>query len=91
VIIVACIIIDLSCILLLVRVKFAKISLHDEFIDYSPCFLLPCSYVHMVLVQKRERGFVPQCFGYDPCLLRHGVHFPCRHDFQLDGSTPALR
>jgi hypothetical protein len=82
-IIVACIIIALSCILLLVLAKFAKISVHDEFIDYSPCFLLPCSYVldHMVLVQKRERGFVSQCFGYDPYLLRHGVHFPCRHDF----------
>jgi hypothetical protein len=47
--------------------------------------------VHIVLVQKRERDFVLQCFGYDPCLLCHGVHFPCRHDFQLDGCTPALR
>jgi hypothetical protein len=42
-IIVACIIIALSCILLLVRAKFAKISFHDEFVDYSPCFLLPRS------------------------------------------------
>jgi hypothetical protein len=24
--------------------KFAKISFYDEFIDYSPCFLLNCSY-----------------------------------------------
>jgi hypothetical protein len=47
--------------------------------------------VHMVLVQKRERGFVSQHFVYDPCLLRHGVCFPCRHDFQLLGSTSALR
>jgi hypothetical protein len=27
----------------------------------------------------------------DPCLLCHGVRFTCRHDFQLDGSTPTLR
>jgi hypothetical protein len=47
--------------------------------------------IHMVLVQKKERGFVSQCFGYDPCLLCHGVCFPCRHDLQLDGSTPALK
>jgi hypothetical protein len=40
---------------------------------------------------KREKNVLYQCFGYDPCLLRHGVHFPCRHDFQLDGSTPTLR
>jgi hypothetical protein len=44
-IIVACLIIALSYILLLVRVKFAKISFHDEFIDYPSCFLLPCSYI----------------------------------------------
>jgi hypothetical protein len=43
-IIVAWIIIVLSGILLLLWVKFAKISFHDEFIDYSPYFLLPCSY-----------------------------------------------
>jgi hypothetical protein len=82
-------------ILLLVRAKFDKISFHDEFIDYLPYFLLLCSYVldhcSYVLVQKRGRGFVSQYFGYDPCLLHHGVRFPCTHDFQLDGSTPALR
>jgi hypothetical protein len=75
--------------------KFAKISFHDEFIDYSPCFFFPALLyliiVHMVLVQKRERGFVSQCFGYDPCLLRYGVCFLYRHDLQLDGSTHALR
>jgi hypothetical protein len=38
-------IIALSCILLLVRVKFAEISFHVEFVDYSPCCLPPCSYV----------------------------------------------
>jgi hypothetical protein len=32
-------------IILLVRVKFDKISFHDEFIDYSPCFLLSYSYI----------------------------------------------
>jgi hypothetical protein len=41
-------------ILLLVRVKLAKISFHDEFVDYSPCFLFPALLyliiVHMVLV-----------------------------------------
>jgi hypothetical protein len=81
--------------LALVWAKFAKISFHDEFIDYSPCFLFPTLLyliiVHIVLVQKRERGFVSQCFSYDPCLLHHGVHFPYRHDLQLDGSTPTLR
>jgi hypothetical protein len=41
---VACIIIALSYILLYVRVKFVEISFDDELIDYSPCFLLPCSY-----------------------------------------------
>jgi hypothetical protein len=49
-------------ILLLVRGKFAKISFHDELIDYSPCFLflalLYLIIVYMVLVQKRERSFV---------------------------------
>jgi hypothetical protein len=78
-----------------VQAKFAKISFCDEFIDYSPYFLFPALLyliiVHMVLVQNRERGFVFQCFGYDPCLLHHGVHFPYSHDLQLDGSTPALR
>jgi hypothetical protein len=49
--------------------------------------LMDLIIIHMVLVQKRERGFMSQCFGYDPCLLRHGVRFTCRHDFQLDGST----
>jgi hypothetical protein len=47
--------------------------------------------VHMVLVQKKERGFVSQCFGYDPCLLCHGVRFLYSHDLHLDGSTPSLR
>jgi hypothetical protein len=74
---------------------FAKIFFHDEFVDYLPCFpirtLMDLIIVHMVLVQKRERGFMSQCFDYDPCLLHHGVCFPCRHDFQLDGSTLALR
>jgi hypothetical protein len=78
-----------------VQVKFAKISFHDEFIDYSPCFLPLCSYVlnhcSYGLGPKRERGFVSQCFGYNPCLFYHGIHFPCSHDFQLDGSTPVLR
>jgi hypothetical protein len=71
-----------------VQVKFAKVSFHDEFVDYSLCFLFPALLyliiVHMVLVQKRERGFVSQCFGYNPCLLCHGVCFPYRHDLQLD-------
>jgi hypothetical protein len=31
-------------ILLLVQAKFAKISFHVEFIDYSPYFLLLCFY-----------------------------------------------
>jgi hypothetical protein len=43
-IIVACIIIALSCILFHVRVKFVEISFDDEFINYSPCFLLHYSY-----------------------------------------------
>jgi hypothetical protein len=58
-----------------VQGKFAKISFHDEFVDYSPCFLFPALLhliiVLMVLVAKRERGFVSQCFGYDP--IRTGV------------------
>jgi hypothetical protein len=49
-------------ILRLVRVKFAKISFCDEFIDYSTCFLFPALLyliiIHMVLVQKRERSFM---------------------------------
>jgi hypothetical protein len=58
-------------------------------IFYFPA-LMDLIIVHMVLVQKRERGFVSQCFGYDPCLLCHGVCFPCRHDFQLDGLYPCF-
>jgi hypothetical protein len=51
------------------------------------CFpaLMDLIIVHMVLVQKRYRGFVSRCFGYDLCLLHHDVCFPCSHDFQLDG------
>jgi hypothetical protein len=30
--------------LLRVRVKFVEISFHDEFVDYSPGFLLPYSH-----------------------------------------------
>jgi hypothetical protein len=75
-------------ILFLMWAKFAKISFCEEFVDYSPCFFFPALLyliiIHMVLVQKRERGFVSQCFGYDPCLLRHGVHSPYRHDLHLD-------
>jgi hypothetical protein len=56
---VACIIIALSYILLLVWVKFAKITFCDEFVDYSPYFLFPSLLyliiVHMVLVQKTEK------------------------------------
>jgi hypothetical protein len=40
---------------------------------------------------KERQRFMSQCFGYDLCLLRHGVRFSCRHDFQLDGSTFVLR
>jgi hypothetical protein len=43
-IVVARIIIALSCILLRVQVKFVEISFHDEFVDYSPGFLLPYSH-----------------------------------------------
>jgi hypothetical protein len=46
--------------------------------------------VHMVLNQKRERGFM-SILWLRPMLLRHGVRFPYRHDLQLDGSTPVLR
>jgi hypothetical protein len=49
-IIVACIIIALSCILLLVRVKFAKISFHDELADYSPCVLYFRGSWHLCLI-----------------------------------------
>jgi hypothetical protein len=28
--------------------------------------LMDLIMVHMVLVQKRDRGFMSQCFGYDP-------------------------
>jgi hypothetical protein len=62
-----------------VWVKFVEISFDDEFVDYSPCFLFPALLsliiVHMVLVQKKERGFVSQSFVYDPCLLCHGDRF----------------
>jgi hypothetical protein len=37
-----------------------------------------------------EKEVLCQCFGYDPCLLHHVVHFPCRHDFQLDGFYPCF-
>jgi hypothetical protein len=43
-------------------VKFVEISFDDEFIDCSPCFLLPALMdlimVHMVLVQKREIFYI---------------------------------
>ena len=52
-------------------VKFARISFHHEIVEYS--LLMDLIIVHMVLVQKKERGFMSQCFGYDPCLLHQGV------------------
>jgi hypothetical protein len=36
------------------------------------------------------RRFVSQCFGYDPCLFRHGVHLQYRCDFQLVGLYPCF-
>jgi hypothetical protein len=65
-------------------------SLIIHLVFYLPALMF-LIIVHMVLVQKRERGFVSQCFGYDPCLLCVSVHFLSNHDFQLDGSTPVLR
>jgi hypothetical protein len=42
--------------------EVVEFSFHDEFIDYSPCFLLPCSYgldhCSYGLDPKRERWFV---------------------------------
>jgi hypothetical protein len=68
-----------------VRVKFAKISFMMGLLIIHPIFylhtLMYLIIVHMVLVQKSERGFVSQCFGYDPYLLCHGVRLQCRHDF----------
>jgi hypothetical protein len=92
-IIVVCIIIALSHILLLVWTKllrslFMMSSLIILLVFYFPP-LMDLIIVHMVLVQKRDRGFMSQYFGYDPCLLCHGDRFPCRHDFQLD-SLPLL-
>jgi hypothetical protein len=56
---VACIIIALSCILLLVWVKFVEIySMMRSLVIllvFSSMYLI---IVHMVLVQKRERGFM---------------------------------
>jgi hypothetical protein len=64
---------------------------HDEFIDYSPCFLIygldHCSYG----LGPKEREVLCQCFVYDPCLLYHGDRFQRWHDIQLDGSTLVLR
>jgi hypothetical protein len=65
-------------------------SLIIHHVFYFPA-LMDLIIVHMVLVQKGERGFASQCFGYDPCLLHHGVSFPYRHDLKSDGSSLALR
>jgi hypothetical protein len=77
-----------------VWVKFVEISFHDEFIDYSPCFLLPCSYrldhCSYGLGSKERKRLMSQCFSYNSRLLCHGVSFTCRHDFQLDGFYPCF-
>jgi hypothetical protein len=54
-------------------------SLIIHLVFYFPT-LMDLIIVHMVLVQKREIGFMSQFFSYDPCF-RHVVHFTCRHDF----------
>jgi hypothetical protein len=65
-------------------------SLIIHLVFFSPA-LMDLVIVHMVLVQKRGRCFVSQCFGYDPYLLHHGVHFQYRRDLYLNVSTPVLR
>jgi hypothetical protein len=65
-------------------------SLIIHLVFFSPA-LMDLVIVHMALVQLRGRGFVSQCFGYDPCLLHYGVRFQYRCDFQLDVYTPTLR
>jgi hypothetical protein len=73
---VASIIIALSYIVLLVWVKFAEIySTMSSLVILLVFSSMDLIIVHMVLVQKRERGFMSQCFGCDPCLFRHGDHF----------------
>jgi hypothetical protein len=56
---VACIIIALSCILLLVWVKFVEIySMMSSLVILLVFSSMNLIIVHMVLVQKRERGFM---------------------------------
>jgi hypothetical protein len=56
---VACIIIALSCILLLVWVKFVEIySMMSSLVILLVFSSMDLIIVHMVLVQKRERGFM---------------------------------
>jgi hypothetical protein len=94
----ACIIIILFCILFLVRLDlFTACGVHQS--DYA-CFL--CGLICSPLVECTDqiilaycaawfvRRFVSQCFGYDSCLFRHGVHLQCRCDFQLAGFYPCF-
>jgi hypothetical protein len=38
--------------------------------------------------QVRHSGQRRGCFSYDPCLLHHGVHFPCSYDFSVGWFLP---
>jgi hypothetical protein len=57
-------------------------------------FYFPALWTQSLFIwswHKREKEILYQCFSYDPYLLHHGIRFPCRYDFQFDGSTPILR
>jgi hypothetical protein len=97
-ILVACIIINLSYILLLVWLDlFTACGVHR--LDYT-CFL--CGLICSPLVECTGQIILPSCaawfvchfmsqwLDYDPCLFHHGVHLQCRCNFQLAGFYPCF-
>jgi hypothetical protein len=75
-------------ILLLVWAKFVEIySMMRSLVILLVFSSMDLIIVHIVLVQKRERGFMSMLWLW-PMFALSWCSFPCRHDLQLDGFYP---